>query len=306
VQEAEEGVLPADSAFKISSDPAASNGQYVYVPNGVGTRFDGPDENHKIIYTFNLLEEGTYRIKGTVYAANGSDDSFWVKVNDSPAGGYLWDVSQNTSYLQDYVNDRNGADPVEVWLPVGENTVTVYLREDGTRLDIIELEPLATAAPVSGEDGDGYTDPTDELVREAEDFDLPVDGDFEVGFDSAASGGAYVYFANGTGRRLSGPDESQKFNYTFYVPKAGTYQIKGAVYAANSDDDSFWIRVNDSPTGGYLWDVLQNSGYQQDYVNDRYGADPVEVSLEEGPNTITVYLREDGTRLDKIELEPVD
>ena len=55
-----------------------------------------------------------------------------------------------------------------------------------------------------------------------------------------------------------------------------------------------------------MWDVLQNTSYQQDYVNDRNGADPVEVSLEEGPNTVTVYLREDGTRLDKIELEPVD
>ena len=151
------------------------------------------------------------------------------------------------------------------------------------------------------------TNPTDGLVREAEDFDLPVGGDFEVGFDSAASGGAYVYFPNGTGTRFSGPDESQKFNYTFYVPKAGKYRIKGAVHAANGNDDSFWIRVNDiSPTGGYLWDVLQNTSYQQDYVNDRNGADPVEVSLEEGPNTVTVYLREDGTRLDKIELEPVD
>ena len=40
----------------------------------------------------------------------------------------------------DYVNDRDGADPVEVWLPAGENTVKIYLREDGTRLDKIELE----------------------------------------------------------------------------------------------------------------------------------------------------------------------
>ena len=117
VRDAQAGELIGD--FETSSDPAASSGTYVYVPNGVGTRMDGPDETHKIIYTFNLLEEGTYRIKGAVYAANGSDDSFWVKVNDSPVGGYLWDVLQNTGYLQDYVNDRNGADPVEVSLKVG-------------------------------------------------------------------------------------------------------------------------------------------------------------------------------------------
>ncbi len=55
-----------------------------------------------------------------------------------------------------------------------------------------------------------------------------------------------------------------------------------------------------------LWDALQNTGYQQDYVNDRHGADPVEVLLAAGENTVTVYLREDGARLDKIELEPID
>ncbi len=155
VREAQAGELIGD--FEIISDPMASSGTYVYVPNGVGTRMDGPDETHKIIYSFNLLKAGTYRIKGAVYAANGSDDSFWVKVNGSPVSGYLWDVLQNTSYQQDYVNDRNGADPVEVSLKSGPNTVTVYLREDGTRLERIELESVATTAPPSDIDGDGYT-----------------------------------------------------------------------------------------------------------------------------------------------------
>ncbi|MFO7688603.1 MAG: hypothetical protein R6V60_21190 [Desulfobacterales bacterium] len=66
------------------------------------------------------------------------------------------------------------------------------------------------------------------------------------------------------------------------------------------------MKVNDGLAGGYLWDAFQNTGYQQDYVNDRHGADPVEVLLAAGKNTVTVYLREDGTRLDKIELEPID
>ena len=143
--------------FETRSDPAAISGTYVYAPNGVGTRMDGPDDTHKIIYTFNILEEGTYRIKGTVYAANGSDDSFWVKVNDDPADGYLWDVLQNTGYQQDYVNDRNGADPVEVSLKAGPNTVTIYLREDGTRLDNIELELVQAASTEMDSDGDGFT-----------------------------------------------------------------------------------------------------------------------------------------------------
>ena len=143
VWEAEDGDL--FGAFKFGSDPAASGGQYVHVPNGIGRRLSGPDEMHKITFTFEIPKDGTYRIKGSVHAANGSDDSFWVKVNDNPAGGYLWDALQNTGYQEDYVNDRNGADPVEVSLEKKrENTVTVYLREDGTRLDRIELEPVTT------------------------------------------------------------------------------------------------------------------------------------------------------------------
>jgi len=140
VQEAEYGVL--FGAFETFSDSAASGGQYVQVPNGADIRFDGPDEAHKIEYTFDVPEAGIYRIKGWVHAANGADDSFWVRVNGRPAEGYLWDVFQNTSYQADNVNDRDSSDPVEVWLEAGENTVNVYLRENGTRLDKIELEPL--------------------------------------------------------------------------------------------------------------------------------------------------------------------
>jgi hypothetical protein len=144
VMEAEDGDL--SGAFEFGSDPAASGGLYVHVPNGIGRRLSGPDEKHKMTFIFKIPKDGMYRIKGSVHAANSSDDSFWVKVNDSPAGGYLWDTLQNTGYHEDYVNDRSGADPVELSFQAGEYiTVTVYLREDGTRLDRIELEPVAAA-----------------------------------------------------------------------------------------------------------------------------------------------------------------
>ena len=440
VREAEEGVIAG--AFEIVDESTASGGYYVQVPNPTGTRYDGPDDTHKITYTFNVSETGTYRIKGAVHAASGSDDSFWVQVNDTPADGYLWDVLQNTSYQKDYVNDRDGADPVEVWLPAGENTVSVYLREDGTRLDSIELEPVAIvpqekdndgdgffgtqgdcddgnsdiypgATEVCGDgidqdcsgadmacpelpenvdnDGDGLTETqgdcddgnsgiypgaaeecgdgidqdcsgadlvcpelpenidndgdeinesdgdcndsdgsiypgaietcgdgidqdcsgsdlacpeVGDLVREAEEG--VVAGAFEIINDSAASGGYYVQVPNRTGTRYDGPDATHKMTYTFNVAAPGTYRIKGAVYAAKGSDDSFWVQINDAPADGYLWDVFRNTSYQKDYVNDRDGADPVEVWLPAGENTVSVYLREDGTRLDSIELEPVD
>jgi hypothetical protein len=166
--------------------------------------------------------------------------------------------------------------------------VTIYLREDGTRLDKIELEYVGSVG----------------LIQEAEDGRLF--GSFETMSDSRASGGQYVHVPNGTGKRNEGPDEAHKVEYTFNVPETGIYRIKGWVYAANGSDDSFWVKVNGNPSQGYLWDVSVNTNYQMDYASDRDGADPVEVMLEAGTNVVTIYLREDGTRLDKIELEYVD
>ena len=139
-QEAEAGQL--FGSFEIVSDPAASKGQYVHVPNGTGNRMNGPDEAYKIEYTFNVHETGIYRIKGWIHAANGANDSFWVKVNGSPSEEYLWDVFVNAYYQTDYVQNRGDSNPVEVMLKAGVNVVSIYLREDGTRLDKIELEPL--------------------------------------------------------------------------------------------------------------------------------------------------------------------
>ncbi len=335
VREAEEGDIVG--AFEIVNDAAASGGYYVQVPNTIGTRFDGPDDTHKITYTFNISKAGTYRIKGTVYAANGSDDSFWVQVNGDPTNGYLWDVLQNTSYREDYVNDRDGADPVEVTLPAGVNTVSVYLREDGTRLDRIELEPVTVTVPISDIDGDGIDENegdcndnnasvypgakevcgdgidqdcsgsdlacpvSDDLIREAEEGALF--GAFEIGNDAAASGGRYVYVPGWSSR--SAPDEAQKVEFTFNVTISGNYRIRAWVYAPDSARDSFLVKVNGSPTDGYIWHVLQNTAYSQDYVRDGVGTDPVEIWLDKKATTVTVYQRESGTRLDRIELEPV-
>jgi len=338
VREAEEGVIAG--AFEIVNDTTASGGYYIQVPNPTGTRFDGPDDTHKMTYTFNISETGTYRIKGAVHAASGSDDSFWVQVNGEPADGYLWDVLQNTSYQKDYVNDRDGADPVEIWLPAGVNTVSVYLREDGTRLDSIELESVTTdPQEIEDIDKDEYTESAgdcndndgsiypgapevcgdgidqdcsgldltcpegSDLLREAEKG--VIAGAFEIVQDSSASGGYYVQVPNNTRTRYDGPDDTHKMTYTFNLSASGPYRIRGAVHAASGSDDSFWVQVNGEPADGYLWDVLQNTSYQKDYLNDRDGADPVEIWLPAGVNTVSVYLREDGTRLDSIELEPV-
>ena len=47
-----------------------------------------------------------------------------------------------------------------------------------------------------------------------------------------------------------------------------SYRIKGWVYAPDGKRDSFFVKVNGSPTNGYAWHVLLNATYAQDYVRE--------------------------------------
>ncbi|WP_179137351.1 PASTA domain-containing protein [Candidatus Entotheonella palauensis] len=289
VQEAEDGVLSGTVA--IGSDPAASGGQYMHVPNGTGN--SGVGSSDSAAYCFHVTTPGRYRIKGWVHAETWSDDSFFVRVDGLPAAGYLWDTPLNTAYGLDYVSDRDGDNPVEVLLSAGEHTVIIWPREDGTRLDKIELELIEAQAPPSTCAG---------LVQEAEAGTLS--GTVAVGNDATASGGQYVYAPNGSGNsEVNSPNFAE---YCFSVTAPGLYRIKGWVHAETGQDDSFYVQVDGAPSAGYLWDTRQNTAYDADYVGDRNGGDPIEVFLSTGGHTVIIWPREDGTRLDKIELEWVE
>jgi len=285
VQEAEDGTR---TGFLLGSDAAASNGEYVKAPTSVGTQLT-PNAAYKVSYCVSISQAGTYRIKTNVYAANANTDSFHVQVDGVPASGYLWDVPVNTSYLEDYVADRGGADPVEVTLSAGDHTIDVFMRERGARLDTIELEEVSTGGVCGG------------LVQEAEDGAITG---LLLGSDAAASNGQYVQSPTSVGVQLT-PNPSYKVSYCFSVSQAGTYRIKTNMYAANVNQDSFHVQVDSLPASGYLWDALVNTGYLIDYVSQRNGADPVEVTLTAGDHTVDVFMRERGTRLDTIALEEV-
>ncbi len=143
VQEAEDGVL--SGAFVMGSDVNASGGTYIHVPNGAGdSQPNGPSQ---AAYCLHVTTPGVYYLKGWVHAASGADDSFFVRVDGNPASGYLWDTLRNTVYDMDYASHRGGANPVELTLAAGEHEVIFYLREDGTRLDKIELELIDDQIP---------------------------------------------------------------------------------------------------------------------------------------------------------------
>ncbi|MFN8442306.1 MAG: hypothetical protein U0175_16100 [Caldilineaceae bacterium] len=289
-QEAESGILTG--TFVVGDDPAASGGHYIYAPTGSGNYYNGPNPQQRAEYCFSVPLTGTYNIYVTSYAEDSLSDSFYAQVDGQPSSGYLWDIYPISEYIKDYVNDRFLADPVEVQLSPGPHTVTVYIREDGTRLDTLELKlatPDSSPSPVcSG------------LTQEAEDGVLT--GGFVVDSDPAASGGKFIQVPQGYGDYWYGPNTQQLAKYCFNVPEKGIYRLDGRVYGPDLLSDSFYVRVDKAPIQAYLWDVLRNTSYLTDSLNNRSLADPVLLKLPSGPHTVTVYLREDGTRLDKLQL----
>ncbi len=363
IQEAEHGTL--SGAFVIGNDVNASGGQFIHVPDGTGdSKLNGPSQ---AAYCLRITTPGIYYLKAWVHASSGANDSFFVQVDGAPASGYLWDTLRNTLYDLDYVSNRNGPNPVELTLAAGDHEVVFHLREDGTRLDKIELElidaqipdtqfaldtsimgagsinrsPAQTtyatgtlvqlsAAPDTGwqfvgwsddlsgvsnpasilMDGDkhvkaifvediGGTGTCGGLVQEAEDGELF--GLFTMGQDSAASEGAYIHVPDQSDDgRHDGPSRAE---YCFTIATPGTYHLRARVYGDSGHADSFFVRVNGSPSRAYLWDTTRNTSYATDYLSDRGGANPVILTLDTpGANIVTVNLREDGTRLDQLEL----
>jgi len=69
--------------------------------------------------------------------------------------------------------------------------------------------------------------------------------------------------------------------------------------------NSFFVTVNELPAAGYLFDTQVSSAYADNLVSNRFGDDPVIVSLPAGDVTLTFHQRDAGTRLDAIILEEV-
>lgn len=155
VFEAEAATLAGDMV--IGNDSDASGGQYVHVPNGDGSNFSGANGD-SITFSITIGQAGEYQLQGGIYADSGNNDSFYVTLNGVES---LWDTYQNTSYLNDYVNNRDGDDPVTYSLSPGTYNVVVSLREDGTRLDTLTLRC------VSLNGGEENLIPTDNLCLNA-------------------------------------------------------------------------------------------------------------------------------------------
>ena len=141
LMEAEDAVYGAQ--WSLESDPLACGAEYLLPPNmsSTGTPPTTPDD--LVTFTFSLNESGTYKVYARTMTTDGSDDSFWVRVNDgtwqrwNTINGPDYPVGYHWSQVGDWITGEPTATPVTFELLAGANTVDFAWRESEARLDKI-------------------------------------------------------------------------------------------------------------------------------------------------------------------------
>ncbi|MBD3290024.1 hypothetical protein GF337_14545, partial [candidate division KSB1 bacterium] len=138
-----------------------------------------------------------------------------------------------------------------------------------------------------------------------------IDSPMKVWDDENASGGQYIEVISGNYSEDNPPDDGFA-TYNFTIKKPGIYKVWGRVIAAMSDEDAFWVRMDD---GDWIqWkDIALGCEWHWDEVHDNHHNDQVmEFDLTAGSHKLIVTYFVDQTRLDKIlitndlELKPSD
>lgn len=148
------------------------------------------------------------------------------------------------------------------------------------------------------------------MAREAETGVLT--GGFVVVNDAAASAGAYIWVPQDSRNGVTALNTAMKANYDFVAPRAGQYRVRGLVRSDDASSDSLYIGFDGQATP-LDWHTNQAAGqvgsllFQWDLANST--RDPVNTpslfNLTAGAHTLQIYGRDDGTRLDRLELQPV-
>ena len=118
--------------------------------------------------------------------------------------------------------------------------------------------------------------------------------------DPSASNGLYLESPGSNFNGSPSSNSANRINFSFEVSEAGQYKIFGRTLAPNTNDDSYWVRVNG---GSWVkWNEIQpSSSFAWSQVHDNQNNNtPVTFGLVAGVNTLDIAGRENGTVIDKL------
>jgi hypothetical protein len=274
--EAEKGVL--HTPFEIADDAQSSDNSYIWVPNGGGS--DGYAE-----YTFEIQESGDYVFWGRALSSSGTDNSFYVSVDNSES--IRWNTKVGEDWIWDPVNSDNASDPLIYYLEEGTHTLIIKQREDGTKIDRILITNILDYIPQ--EMGEPVTQSFPEIWIEAETGELNYP--MVISENSDVSAGGYIWVPNGGG-------SDGYAEYTFEIQESGDYVFWGRALSSSGTDNSFYVSVDNSES--IRWNTKVGEDWIWDPMNSDNASLPIIFYLDEGTHSLIIKQREDGTKLDKI------
>jgi (4-O-methyl)-D-glucuronate---lignin esterase len=130
------------SLWNKTTDSSASNSQYVVIQPGNNSTANAPTNTAGYInFALNAGASGTYRLFARMLGPTANDDSFWVRMDNG--SWVMWNNWWNPAWVWvQFPNTFN--------LSAGSHTLSIAYREDGARLDKINVTTSATAPTGTG------------------------------------------------------------------------------------------------------------------------------------------------------------
>ena len=302
------GIAPLSVAFdgRSSSDPDGSVISYTWTWGN--QTLTGPTPS----FTF---EAGTYQVTLTVADESGAEDTDVVQITVSPEAANVPPTAvakaSPTTGMAPLTVQFNGSESSDAdgsivayeWTGAGQRLTGAtpsFTFAQGTyavTLTVTDNEGL-TATDVVTITANGDTPPAAVTATTLEAECAAVGSRWTTINDPTASGDRYVTVAKGNS--MTNPPADVPENYVrFTTPamKSGNYRFFARIDAPTSDDDSFWVRINNG--GWYRWYSQIQRGVGFAWNLKPNGT----VLLAPGVNTVDIAYREDGARLDKIHLD---
>ena len=209
-------------------------------------------------YTMSKSGSGNYFKAGAYTQSNCSKESVCDSSNYGEVAIYGLSVQHSTS--------NTVPEPTPAPAPAPEPTPT----------PVPEPIPTPTPAPT----------PVSGLNFEAEYG--AVTSPMQVVTDATASGGKYIVQTVDSG--------SGSAKYTFDVPTAGQYQLRGKVISPDGSSNSVYYAFDGSSSSTWSF---------PDTIRDWTWVDGSKVTLSKGTHTLLIKKRETNTKLDAFELKPI-
>ena len=225
-------------------------------------------------------------------------------------------VDQGASFDLDLSEFDPGEDTIYAWqVDWGDGSPLEWV--DGNPTTVTHSYPTVGTFTVTAKAFDedsphfgGTVESEGRLIVEAEDFSAAVSGtgnaaghDWQEVSDGSVSGGSYLIASPNVGRNVGDDTRGPRRDYQVTVDAPGTFYVWARMLGSSGSNDSVHIGVNGTPATYGRYGLTDASGdwVWENRVANRAGTDVVSVTFDSaGTHTINLWMREDGTAVDKI------